>query len=84
MNYFARKPYLSSNYLNDLLKKEKGKNGNEHIQLYIFELAQDKLLNTSASASEIAYDLVFEFPKYFSNMFRKKTGMTPAEYRNLN
>lgn len=34
--------------------------------------------------SEIAYDLGFEYPQYFSKMFKKKTGMTPLEYRNLN
>jgi len=26
----------------------------------------------------------FEYPQYFSRMFKKNTGMTPAEYRNLN
>lgn len=66
------------------MKKETGKNGTEHIQLHVTELAKDKLLSSTASVSEIAYDLGFEYPQYFSKMFKKNTGMTPAAYRNLN
>jgi len=84
VKYFAELLHLSPNYLSDLLKKETGKNGTEHIQLHVIELAKDKLLSTSVSVSEIAYDLGFEYPQYFSKMFKKNTGMTPAEYRNLN
>lgn len=84
VRYFAEQLHLSPNYLSDLLKKETGKNGTEHIQLHVIELAKDKLLSSTASVSEIAYDLGFEYPQYFSKMFKKNTGMTPAEYRNLN
>lgn len=84
IKYFAEKLHFSPNYLSDLLKKETGKNGTEHIQYRIIELAKDKLLSSTVSVSEIAYDLGFEYPQYFSKMFKKKTGMTPAEYRNLN
>ncbi|MFK8061108.1 MAG: helix-turn-helix domain-containing protein, partial [Polaribacter sp.] len=34
--------------------------------------------------SEIAYELGFEYPQYFSKLFKNKTGFTPVEYRNLN
>lgn len=84
VKYFAEQLHLSPNYLSDLLKKETGKNGTEHIQLHVIELAKDKLLSSTVSVSEIAYDLGFEYPQYFSKMFKKNTGMTPAEYRNLN
>lgn len=81
---FAVKLHLSPNYLSDLLKKETGKNVTEHIQLYVVELAKDKLLSSSESISEIAYKLGFEYPQYFSKMFKKNTGTSPAAYRNLN
>lgn len=84
VKYFGEQLHLSPNYLSDLLKKETGKNGTEHIQLRVIELAKDKLLSSTASVSKIAYDLGFEYPQYFSKMFKKNTGMTPAEYRNLN
>ena len=84
VKYFAEKLHLSPNYLSDLLKKESGKNGTDHIQLHVIELAKDSLLSSNVSVSGIAYKLGFEYPQYFSKMFKKNTGMTPAEYRNLN
>ncbi len=79
---FAEQLHLSPNYFSDLLKKETGKNGTEHIQNYVIELAKDKLLGSTVSVSEIAYDLGFEYPQYFSKLFKKKTGISPAEYRH--
>jgi len=32
----------------------------------------------------VAYNLGFEYPQYFSKIFKLKTGMTPAEYRGMN
>lgn len=75
---------LSPNYLSDLLKRETGKNAQDHIHYYIIDLAKNNLLSTTSSVSEIAYALGFEYPQYFSKLFKTKTGMTPAEYRNLN
>jgi AraC-like DNA-binding protein len=28
--------------------------------------------------------LLFEYPQYFSKLFKTKTGMTPIAYRNMN
>ncbi len=72
---------LSPNYLSDLLKKETGKNASEHIQYHLIEHAKAKLLSTSHSINEIAYNLGFEYPQYFSRLFKKNTGMTPVEFR---
>ncbi|HBH47019.1 MAG TPA: AraC family transcriptional regulator [Bacteroidales bacterium] len=84
VKFCADKLNLSANYLSDLLKKETGKNAQEHIHYYLIEEAKNLLLSTHVTVSEIAYDLGFEYPQYFSKMFKKKTGMTPAEFRNLN
>jgi AraC-like DNA-binding protein len=70
--------------LGDLLKKETGLNAQEHIHQYIIEEAKNILLNSSQSISEIAFQLGFEYPQYFSRLFKQKTGTTPLEYRNLN
>lgn len=84
VKYFAEQLHFSPNYLSDLLKKETGKNGTEHIQYHVIELAKNKLLSSSVSVNEIAYELGFEYPQYFSKMFKKNSGMTPVEYRKLN
>jgi AraC-like DNA-binding protein len=59
-------------------------NAQEHIHQYVIEEAKNILLNSNQSVSEIAFHLGFEYPQYFSRLFKQKTGTTPLEYRNLN
>ncbi|MET2985210.1 AraC family transcriptional regulator [Aureibaculum conchae] len=75
---------LSKNYLSDLLKKETGKSTQDHIHYFLIEQAKSKLLGCNHSVSEIAYELGFEYPQYFSKLFKRKVGMSPLEYRDLN
>lgn len=75
---------FSPNYLSDLLRKETGKNAQEHIHYYVIEKAKGLLLNSNLTASEIAFQLGFEYSQYFSKIFKKKTGYTPTEFRTLN
>jgi AraC-like DNA-binding protein len=84
VKYLADKVHLSPSYLSDLLKKETGKNAQEHIHFYIIDEAKNYLLNSAKNINEIAFDLGFEYPQYFNKLFKQKTGKTPMEYRNLN
>lgn len=84
IDYFADKIHLSASYLSDLLKKETGNSAKEQINNFIIEKAKDMLLAESESVSEVAYALGFNYPHYFSRLFKNKTGMTPHEYRRLN
>lgn len=80
----AGKVNLSPGYLSDLLKKETGKNTQDHIHFYLIEAAKNSLINTNKSVSEVAYTLGFEYPQYFNKLFKQKTGKTPIEFRHLN
>ncbi|PHR46079.1 MAG: AraC family transcriptional regulator [Fluviicola sp.] len=71
---------VTQRYLSDTLKKETGKTTTEHIQLFLINEAKDLLLAPNASISETAYQLGFEYPQYFSRLFKKKVGVTPKEY----
>lgn len=82
--YFSKKVHLSTNYLSDLLKKETGQSTKDHISTFIINKAKTLLLGESDSIREIAYNLGFNYPHYFSRLFKNKTGMTPQEYRQLN
>lgn len=75
---------LSPNYLSDLLRKETGKTTQEHIHHHLLEIAKDRLLGTDESVKEIAHSLGFDYPHYFSNLFKKKVGISPTKFRNLN
>ena len=77
----ADKVNLSPNYLSDLLKRETGLSAQDHIHYVIIEQAKNILVQTNYSVSEIAYSLGFEYPQYFSRLFKQKTGKTPLEFR---
>jgi len=84
VKYCADKLYLSPNYFGDLIKKETGKTALDHIQLKLIEIAKERVFDTSKSISEIAYELGFKHPQHFSRMFKKSTGYTPNEYKQMN
>lgn len=84
IQYFAEKVHLSPSYLSELLKKETGMSTKEQINNFIIEKAKDLLLSENGSVNEIAYSLGFNYPHYFSRLFKSKTNVTPQEYRSLN
>ena len=84
VKYLSEQIHLSPNYLSDLLKKESGKNAQDHIHFYIIEKAKSTLIGTNKLVSEIAYGLGFDYPQYFNKLFKQKTGKTPLEFRDMN
>ncbi|MTI31544.1 helix-turn-helix domain-containing protein [Xanthovirga aplysinae] len=83
IQYCADKVHLSPNYLSDLLKKETGRSAKDHINDFLVDKAKNMLINSNDSVSEIAYSLGFNYPHYFSRLFKTKTGLTPQKYREL-
>ena len=77
----ADKMSVSQRYLSDTLKKETGKTTTEHLHLHLIDEAKNILLQPNKSISEVAYILGFEYPPYFSRLFKKKEGISPTEYR---
>jgi YesN/AraC family two-component response regulator len=84
IQYFADKIHLSPHYLSDLLKKETGRSAKDHINDFVIERAKNMLLGSTESISEIAYSLGFNYPHYFTRLFKSKTGQTPMQYRSAN
>lgn len=84
VKYLSEQVQLSPGYLSDLLEKETGKKPQDHIHFYLIEEAKSKLVNTNKSASEIAYELGFDYPQYVNELFKEKTGKTPIESKNMN
>lgn len=81
IEHIANKMLVSKRYLSDTLKKETGKTTTEHLQLYLIDEAKSILLEPHKSVSEVAYELGFEYPQYFSRLFKKKEGISPSEYQ---
>ena len=82
VNYMAADLNISSKYLTDLLKEETGKTALELIHLYMISEAKNMLVEGERTISEIAYELGFENPPYFSRLFKKEVGLSPKEFKN--
>jgi len=82
-NDYAQNLSVHVNHLNRSVKEITGKTTTAHIAARIALEAQALLQHTSWNVSEIAYSLGFEYPAYFTNFFKKNTGASPNELRNL-
>jgi AraC family transcriptional activator of pobA len=81
VQYIAGKMALSPNYLSDLLRVHTGQSTQQHIHEKLIGIAKERLSTTSLSISEIAYALGFEHAQSFSALFKKKTHLSPLEFR---
>ncbi|RYY37918.1 MAG: AraC family transcriptional regulator [Sphingobacteriaceae bacterium] len=81
VQYMAEQMNLTPNYLSDLLRVHTGQNTQQHIHEKLIEKAKEKLTTTTRSVSEIAYALGFEHAQSFSTLFKKKTKVSPLEFR---
>jgi AraC family transcriptional regulator, transcriptional activator of pobA len=79
---FASNLHLHVNYLNSSVKEVTGKPTTVHIADRIISEAKALLQHTTWSIAEIAYALGFEYPTYFNNFFKKKTGEIPKALRS--
>lgn len=80
IEFLSEKLSITQRYLSDTLKKETGKTTTEHIQLYLINEAKNLLLEPNTSISDTAYKLGFEYPQYFSRLFKKKVGVSPKQF----
>lgn len=72
---------LSPYYLSDLLRSLTGQSAQQHIQEKLIEKAKEYLSITNLTVAEIAYQLGFEYPQSFNKLFKKKTNISPLEFR---
>ncbi|GGE86598.1 transcriptional regulator, AraC family [Chishuiella changwenlii] len=71
---------LTSNTLYAIVKEFGGLSPKEWITNRIMMEAQRKLQYSNLSVKELAYELGFSDPSYFSRLFKKNTGMSVRDY----
>lgn len=79
---YAKSLSIHVNSLNRSVKEITGKTTSQQIASRIIQEANALLQHTDWNISEIAYGLGFEEPAYFTNYFKKQTGLTPNTLRN--
>ena len=80
VDWMATQLKVSHRYMSDTIKAETGKTAIDQINLFLVDEAKSMLLNPNLSVSETAYKLGFEYPQYFTRVFKKKVGMSPKAY----
>jgi AraC-like DNA-binding protein len=81
MEHAANAAGLSESHFRRWFQKEVGFNPADYMMYRRVEIAKEKLRTGSLSVTKIAMELGFSTSAYFTAVFRKRTGLTPTEYR---
>jgi len=72
---------ISAGHLNDTVQKDIGKTASEIVYSRIILEAKRLLYHSQKSVKEIAADLMYDDPSYFTRFFKTHTQFTPEEFR---
>lgn len=79
----ARSIYHSPDYTIKLFKRTFGRTPYAYLLAQKMHAAKSLLRSTNLSVKEISARTGFEDQHYFSNLFKKQCGLSPAQYRSL-
>ena len=82
LSQFAKMLNTTELKLNELAKLHAGKTAQNIIYGLITSEAKRLLTYSDLSVKEVAYQLGFSDPFYFSNFFKKQTTLSPSAYKN--
>ncbi|WP_379155701.1 response regulator [Paenibacillus sp. sgz5001063] len=77
----SRQVGVSPSHLSKIFSQETGQTMTEFLTSTRMDKAKELLKTTSHKTFEIAFSVGYNDQHYFSNLFKKVTGMTPMEYR---
>lgn len=82
VDFYAEKLFMSSRNLNLICHNILEQSVSEIIETRKLIEAKNLLISTEKTISEIAYELGYKENSYFSNVFKKKSGQSPTEFRD--
>ncbi|SEM30583.1 AraC-type DNA-binding protein [bacterium A37T11] len=80
---FADQQHISPSHLSRIFKQKTGYSPLYYFNLLKIQKSCQYLYFTDRSIKEICIELGFEDPYYFSRLFRKLIGISPANYRKM-
>ncbi len=83
-NILAEQFHFSPEYIGKTFRKDMGVSLNDYINTLRVEKAKHLLKNTNTKVIDIALEVGFDTLPYFSSVFKKYTGVSPAEFRKQN
>lgn len=75
--------HLSLSYLSTVFKNATGQNISSFLSAKRLEQARALLRDVSIPIKDVCFSSGYDDPRYFAKFFKKHTGMTPSEFRNL-
>ena len=72
---------ISPNYFSGVFSQEMGQTFVEYLTEKRMERAKELLRYSGKRSSEVAYEVGYRDPRYFSFLFKKTQGCTPSSYR---
>lgn len=82
LNRVAGVANVSANHFSALFSQEMGQTFIEYLTQLRMNRAKEQLRCTDMRSGEIALEVGYKDPHYFSFLFKKTQGCTPSEYRN--
>ncbi|TCO77411.1 response regulator [Marinisporobacter balticus] len=82
LKVLAKHLHINGSYLSRLFKQETGETLTQMITKMRIKKAQDLLSSNDLKTYEVAIMVGIEDPAYFSQIFKKHTGVCPSEYKN--
>lgn len=82
VDFYADKLFMSTRNLNLICQEILEQSVSEIIDTRKLIEAKNLLISTDKNITEIANDLGYNENSYFSNVFKKKSGQSPTEFRN--
>ncbi len=83
ISFYADRLCLTPNHLGATICEASGLTAMQWIHRYIIQQAKLQLLYSDHPVWQISETLNFPNPSFFSKFFKRETGMTPAEYRQM-
>lgn len=83
LSFYADRLFVSSKYLSVLIQKASGRTARQWIIDFVIAESKRLLQNSQLTILEVCYEMNFPNQSFFTKFFRKHTGQTPTEYKNL-
>ena len=82
MSRVAQKYNLSTGHFSTIFHQEVGETFRDYLGRLRLNRAKELLRTTNLKIAEVAYQSGFSDSHYFSSVFKKKTGLTPRQFRD--
>ena len=83
LNDISKVILLNPKYIGELFKKETGINFGDFLIAHRIDMAKELLKDLRCRINEVSDKVGYKDVKYFSSLFKKNTGVTPAEYKKM-